>query len=256
MRRRYGLAVPLEVRYDEFTVDIAENRILRSAVERMLRLPRVSIDARRRLRHLLSRFAEVSPIPVGQPAPPWAPTRLNTRYHTALRLAELVLRGCSVEHRVGGVAVNGFLLDMPKLFEDFVTVAIGEALGQYGGQAHRQDSHHLDVRGAIRIQPDLVWYYAGVPAAVVDAKYKAEKPSGFPDADLYQMLAYCTALQLPRGHLVYAKGNEEPSRHVVRNVDIEIVCHALDLAQAPPALLQQVDYTAAEVAGEIATLAV
>lgn len=30
MRRRHGLAVPLEVRYDEFTVDIAENRILRT----------------------------------------------------------------------------------------------------------------------------------------------------------------------------------------------------------------------------------
>jgi 5-methylcytosine-specific restriction enzyme subunit McrC len=39
-------------------------------------------------------------------------------------------------------------------------------------------------------------------------KYKAEKPGGFPDADLYQLLAYCTTLRLPVGHLVYAEGNE------------------------------------------------
>jgi len=39
---------------------------------------------------------------------------------------------------------------------------------------------------------------------VVDAKYKAEKPSGFPNAGVYQMLAYCLRLGLPEGHLVNA----------------------------------------------------
>ena len=41
-------------------------------------------------------------------------------------------------------------------------------------------------------------------SAVINAKYKAEKGAGFPNAALYQMLAYCTALRLPVGHLVYA----------------------------------------------------
>jgi McrBC 5-methylcytosine restriction system component len=50
-------------------------------------------------------------------------------------LAELVLRATSVEHPRGAVAVNGFLLDMPKLFEDFVTMALREAVeGAYGGR--------------------------------------------------------------------------------------------------------------------------
>jgi len=43
---------------------------------------------------------------------------------------------------------------------------------------------------------------------VIDAEDKAEKPGGFPDAGLHQMLAHCTALRLPLGHLGYAKGNE------------------------------------------------
>ena len=59
---------------------------------------------------------------------PWRPTRLNARYHAALRLAELVLRATSVDHGTGAVAVSGFLLDMPQLFEDFVTVALKESL--------------------------------------------------------------------------------------------------------------------------------
>jgi 5-methylcytosine-specific restriction enzyme subunit McrC len=75
---------------------------------------------------------------------------------------------------------------------------------------------------------------------VVDAKYKAEKPDGFPNADLYQMLAYCTVLQLPEGHLVYAKGNEPVGRHTVRGSGVEIRCHALYLTSSPTDLLQQV----------------
>ena len=39
--RRPGMLVPLEVSYDEFTEDIAENRILRAALERMSQVPGV-----------------------------------------------------------------------------------------------------------------------------------------------------------------------------------------------------------------------
>lgn len=85
-----------------------------------------------------------------------------------------------------------------------------------------------------------MWMLTGRAAAVVDAKYKAEKPAGFPQADLYQILAYCTVLGLRDGHLVYAKGNEEPHEHAVVGADVSISCHTLDLAQPPRALLGQV----------------
>jgi 5-methylcytosine-specific restriction enzyme subunit McrC len=158
-----------------------------------------------------------------------------------------VLRGTALEHAPGTTAANGFLLDMPKLFEHFVTVALREALAPFGGVTRPQAKHHLDLDGLVPVVPDLVWHRDGAPAAVVDAKYKAEKPSGFPQADLYQMLAYCTVLGLPIGHLVYAKGNEEPARHVVCNAGIEIRCHALDLAQPPSTLLQQISGVAADL---------
>jgi len=40
--------------------------------------------------------------------------------------------------------------------------------------------------------------------------------AGYPNADLYQLLAYCTLLGLPAGHLVYTRGNADPARHMVR----------------------------------------
>ena len=136
------------------------------------------------------------------------------------------------------------MLDMAKVFEDFLTVALGEALTAYEGHCRAQDRWHLDEAGEITMKPDLVWYRAvgRRSAAVIDAKYKAEKPSGFPHADLYQMLAYCTALGLGRGHLVYAKGNEPAAMHVVRNAGVEIIQHALDLDQEPRLLLEQVKH--------------
>ncbi|SCE69041.1 hypothetical protein GA0070216_101385 [Micromonospora matsumotoense] len=64
------------------------------------------------------------------------------------------------------------------------------------------------------------------------------------------MLACCVAYRLSRGHLVYALGARPPTRHVVRNAGVEIVCHALDLAADPSALLAHVRVLADEVTRE------
>jgi 5-methylcytosine-specific restriction enzyme subunit McrC len=248
LARHHGLPLPLEIQHDEFTVDIPENQILRSACERMLFTPRVAPETQVRLRRLLREFGDVATIRHGDPVPEWQPTRLNARYHVALRLAELVLRATSVEHAAGTVAINGFLLDMPQLFEDFVTVALREALeGEYGGRVEAQSRGFLDVAGRVALRPDITWQAGRTVMAVADAKYKAEKPSGYPNADLYQLLAYCTVLGLKVGHLIYAKGNEDPVRHSVRGADVEIICHALDLCQLPATLLADVE----DLAGQI-----
>lgn len=130
---------------------------------------------------------------------------------------------------------------MNQLFEDFVTVALREAFRGSGRTARLQDPHHLDEASVIRMRPDFVLYGAdGAPSAVVDAKYKAEKRNGYPEPDLYQMLAYCTALGLPEGHLVYAKGNAAHAAHQVRHAGIVIHQHALDLDQEPAGLLSDI----------------
>ncbi|HEX5533515.1 MAG TPA: hypothetical protein VFX33_07220 [Actinomycetales bacterium] len=250
IRQRFGATLPVEVAYDEFTTDIAENRILRTAVERLLRLPGVPRDVRRRLMHQRARLADVTPVVRGQRLPDWQPTRLNARYHHALRLARAVLDGSSAEHAPGGLRIDGFLFDMNKLFEDFVTVALREALRGSGHTARFQDSHHLDEAAAVRMRPDFVLYGpGGPPRAVADAKYKAEKRGGYPDADLYQMLAYCTALGLGEGHLVYAKGNASHAAHRVRHAGILIHQHALDLDQEPAGLLADVGEVARRMRG-------
>ncbi|WP_449060423.1 McrC family protein [Planomonospora algeriensis] len=254
IRRRYGLPLPVEVRYDEFTVDIAENRLLLAAATRLLRLPGLAGETRKTLRHVMARLAGVSALTRGRPLPEWRATRLNARYHTALGLAELVLHGASYELDDGtAVRVDGLLVEMWRVFEDFVTVALAEAFRPYGGRSELQDRHHhLDHGRRVPLRPDLVRYATGQdgaerPVAVVDSKYKISAGPDGRNGDLYQMLAYCTVLGLGHGHLVYAKGDAEPYRHVVRGAEIRIVQYALDLTLPPAELLEAVG----ELAGSI-----
>jgi 5-methylcytosine-specific restriction enzyme subunit McrC len=240
VRQRYGIPTPLLVRYDDYTVDIAENRLLRAAADRLLRVPGVEAKARRQLRGLLLVLGDVSLVPRGSTLPAWRANRLNTRYHVALHLAEIVLRDNAVDHLAGSVRVNGFLVDMAKVFEDFVTTALGARLGAIDGSYRTQPTVAMDIDGLIDMRPDLVWYADQQPRSVVDAKYKAEKPSGFPNADLYQLLAYCTVLDVPVGHLIYAKGNETPVAHRIQNTATTIIQHTLDLDTSPTELLAQV----------------
>lgn len=250
MTRLYGLPVPVAVEYDDFTVDIAENQLLLAAGLRLLSVPQISDTARRRLRRLRRTLADVSVLSRGAALPGWQPSRLNTRYHAALRLAEIVLAAESFEHRVGGLRVTGYMFDMWRVFEDFVTVALTEALAMSGWRCEQQATLHLDDERHAAMRPDLLCRKQGLPAAVIDAKYKAERYDGFPNADLYQMLAYCTVLGLGAGHLVYAKGNEPVSVHTVRRSGIVIHCHALDLALRPTELLQQIDGLAVRLSSD------
>lgn len=252
MSRHYGLPVPIAVQYDDFTFDIAENQLLAMATLRLLTVPRISAPARGFLQRLRRTLLEVSVPPRGAPTPRWQPSRLNARYHAALRLAEIVLAAESFEHRLGDVTVTGYMFDMWKIFEDFVTVALSESLNHIGWQCQLQAPLHLDEQRRIGMQPDLLCRYGDSRVAVVDAKYKAERPEGFPNADLYQMLAYCTVLGLREGHLIYAKGNEDGRVHTVQKSGITIHCRALDLGLEPAALLRQVDQLAVLVARDAA----
>jgi 5-methylcytosine-specific restriction enzyme subunit McrC len=75
--------------------------------------------------------------------------------------------------------------------------------------------------------------------------------SGIPNADAYQMLAYCVAFGLDRGHLVYAKdAGQEPLDHAVSGVGTVIHVHAIDVEDEPAAVLAQVDALADAIAGE------
>jgi 5-methylcytosine-specific restriction enzyme subunit McrC len=81
LHQHHGLPLPLEIRHDEFTVDIPENQILRPACERMLSVPRVEIESQRMLRRLLRDFSDVTVISRGSPVPASASPGVTSGAH-------------------------------------------------------------------------------------------------------------------------------------------------------------------------------
>jgi 5-methylcytosine-specific restriction enzyme subunit McrC len=253
--RRPGMLVPLEVSYDEFTVDIAENRILRAALERMSRVPGVRPEVLSRLRQLKGKLDDVTRLQSGAPLPSWRANRMNARYRAALRLSEVILRNASAEPGEGQQESASFVVDMDRVFEDFVGKALRQAMAVFPGEMRLQYNALLNeaVRDSDRlsVRPDAVHLLGGRPVVVYDAKYRARSDRGASlSADHFQMLAYCTALQVPTAWLVYAGAGEMKLRRIL-NTDIDIVEFPLDLSRPPSDILAAIADLAEQSWGEV-----
>ncbi|HEX2036594.1 MAG TPA: restriction endonuclease [Chloroflexota bacterium] len=250
MSRRLGFWPPVEVRHDEFTADVIENRLLKGALERLGQLRWRSAAVAGSLRALLPALATVTPLAShdgtgrhgGEP-PPVRYTRLNAHYRPAVELARLILRSSSLTLRAGRVAASTFLVDMNQVFEDFVVVALREALGLTPSafpQGAAGKSMSLDRHGAVHLKPDLSWWEGDRCTFVGDVKYKRTRAPGVEHPDLYQLLAYTVATGLPGGLLIYAAGEGEPVSHQIVQEGKELQITALDLGHPPEAILDQI----------------
>ena len=236
--RRFGVVPPVACTFDEFTADTEANRRLLAATRALLRAWPIG-SAATRLRALAAQFQDVTLLKYEPRAlTPLHLNRRTERYAAAIGLADLVLRNASIELRDGHTDAVGFLVDMDQTFERFVVDALRDALSLDARTwVHHPSGLALDDAGSVAIEPDAVWFGTdGSPLLVVDAKYKVSE-QGL-NADLYQMLAYTSALGLRCGVLVYA--NVEEHLHRVRHAGVEILTVALDPDGEPDEVLLRV----------------
>jgi 5-methylcytosine-specific restriction enzyme subunit McrC len=245
--------LPIEISYDDFTEDILENRLLRSAIKRLSRLTLRSKSSRVALRELDTALELVSQVEFDSRRVPQVQyTRANAHYRYAVELARWIIRKSSVELGPGLRDAVSFVVNMNDSFENFVVVALREALALSPFSFPQNASGRivlLDQVGRIHLEPDLSWWESGECLFVGDVKYKRLSVAGFKHPDIYQMLAYLTALQLEAGVLVYAAGaGPEPSHELLDGKQITVV--SLDLAQPPVDVLAQVQRVALLVRGQ------
>ena len=231
LRRRFGIPLPVEVRYDEFTDDVLPNRLVKAAAYRLGRTRLRSARARRELGWLAAMLEAVTFVefPPGD-VPAVRYDRLNEHYRSVVELSRLILRHGAFESGRGSVRASGFLMDMNVVFQEFVTVALREALGLSPAVFGEKAIPSLDDGGRIHLRPDLTWWDGRSCVFVGDAKYKKITHVSVPNADLYQLLAYATALDLPGGLLIYAQGEVAPREYHVRHAGKRLEVAALDIS--------------------------
>ena len=248
IRRRFDLLLPVEVRYDEFTDDILANQLVKAAAAQLGAMRLRSRETRRRLVWIAATLDNVSLIDFApNDVPEVTFDRLNAHYRDVVTLAQLVLRQGGFEAERGDIRASGFLMDMNVVFQEFVTVALRESLGVPKSVFRERYIDSLDEAGRVGLKPDLVWREGSSCVFVGDAKYKNITGEPVPNADLYQLLAYATALDLPGGLLVYAQGEAADVTYTVRHSGKRLEVAAVDLSGSIDDILRSVAVLAERV---------
>lgn len=240
LRRRFSIPLPVEVRYNEFTEDIPANQLVKAAAYRLGGMRLRSTQARSGLAWVAGMLGNVSwkEFPANA-VPEVTFDRLNEHYRGVVALSRLILRHSAFEAQRGEVRASGFLMDMNQVFQEFVTVALREELGASEGTFGEKWVGYLDDGKQIRLRPDLTWWEGNRCWFVGDVKYKKlegrkggekEEPGKPPNDDMYQLLAYVTAANLPGGMLIYAKGEADTADYTVRHCGKRLQVAALDLS--------------------------
>lgn len=231
----------------DLSADVPENRRLKYACEQLARMCRGSLAGQ--LARLARSFGDVHAIP----DEPIIYHRLNTHYRPALTLADMLLAHLSPGGTHGARSYPtfpAFLVDMNRLFEQYITTIVREAIPDL--RIVPQGSHALDRDRQVIVRPDVVIYRADQPLLALDAKYKRDAPN----TDIYQALSYCHAFGLSRAILVYpGDAHILLKRYQIRptqdGTPVEILLLPLDLSGGPAEMQHQADCFAEVVKTEI-----
>jgi 5-methylcytosine-specific restriction enzyme subunit McrC len=187
--------------HDQFTTDLPCNQALRAAAEVVAGCWLVSEGVRSGLRRALGGFPEVTNLPLTPDLVERAQRgRMPPGYGPGLELCGLL----------AGSIVNGttpaFLLDLDRVFEVWVTRATQAALAQVEDitvEVQQTTRRESPTGPSLSLRPDIRIVRSNGPALVLDAKWKRLPVEGVIPEDVYQVAAYCTALETPRGVLIY-----------------------------------------------------
>jgi 5-methylcytosine-specific restriction enzyme subunit McrC len=208
LREDPGRKDRLHGRFDDLTTDLPCNQLPRAVTERLLASPLLPETVRAALRQAMPVFDGVEIVPLTADLCA-AAERAPEGYRPLLDLCRLLADGLAPGENAGPTPAPAFLLDLERVFEGYVTRGVVEAFA--GRSAHTvsiQPAHRitpaLTGQPEITVRPDVVIDGEDGSVLIVDAKWKRLPKAGPVTADLYQMLAYCTALGVRRAALVYA----------------------------------------------------
>ena len=211
--------------YQQLTTDVEDNRILAWTLHNILRsglCTGTTLPVVQRAYRLLASQTTLTPITSAQ-ARGRAYSRLNQDYAPLHALCAFFLDQSGPGHTVGDQTMIPFLVDMARLYEQFVAAWLKARLAA----THRVATQvHTPVSGDLHFTIDLV-ISAGRQRWVLDTKYKS--PTNGPDtADVAQVLAYAQVQGAQQAVLVYPTPLATPLDVQVGGVRLRTLTFALD----------------------------
>lgn len=212
LRQPPGRQHLFQIEHDLFDADRPENRLLRSALDRVCKLTR---DARNwRLSHELASY--FSPIPcsadIASDFRRWRNDRLMAHYRPLRPWCSLILNEQSPLSIVGDWHGVSLLFPMERLFERYVGACLRRQLPYEMQLTASVSSQHLcmhEDKKWFELRPDLLLQH-GEYRWILDTKWKrldatlsdSTNKYGLSQADFYQLFAYGDRYLGSRGDLV------------------------------------------------------
>jgi 5-methylcytosine-specific restriction enzyme subunit McrC len=219
--------------YEDFTLDIPCNQIPRATADFVLRSPLPGEAVRAALRQSLGPFAAVHPVEVKPASFRAAETnRLTESYRPLLDVCRLLAEALDPGEAAGSTPCPAFLLAMDRVFESYVTGGIVRAFAESKRYTVAVQPPYLANRPApgqpdIHLRPDATIDRDGRPAVVLDAKWKRRAGCPVVTEDVYQVLAYATALGARRAVLIYPGRRDRLWRYPLANSAIGLDLYTL-----------------------------
>ena len=198
------------IRYDVFTVNRPENRLLKAALELLFRRTR-SHHSRTDIKNLLQSFAEVeTSTNFRGDFQKCSKDRTVKDYAAALQWSRVFLTGESFTNYAGSEDAFALLFPMERLFESYIAAQLKRHLDSsvYTVTAQEGSRWLFDEPKSFSMRPDLVIRKGG-EVFILDTKWKVlnpDKPNGgISQADMYQMCEYQRKFRAKHVTLLYPK---------------------------------------------------
>lgn len=197
------------VTYDLFSENRPENRLIKTAIYKLLRIS-VSDRNKRDIKRLFPFFENVGLSPdIDNDFSSVKKDRGMTSYENILVWTKVFLKNESFTAFEGSTGALALLFPMEKLFESYVAEKVKKTFAMHGYNVTAQESKYRllsevsdgSERGMFSLRPDIVVRKRGKEnesgeAIIMDTKWKRLEPDryknyGISQADMYQMYAYC-----------------------------------------------------------------
>ncbi len=230
----------LHSQFEEHSTDIPCNQVPRAVAELLLRSSLVAEGTRHAVREALTGYEQVQPAVLTADTFSQA-VAVTDAYRPLLDLACILAEGFAPGDAAGNTLAPSFLLDMDRVFETYLTRCVTRGLdGQGEDSVSVQPLSRVNraVAGQpdLLMRPDLLLIRAGTPAVVIDAKWKQLSESSVIPEDVSQVLAYCAALGVGRGMLVYPGRRDRSWNYELSGSPIRLTLHTLRVVGSAEAL--------------------
>ncbi len=185
------------VRYDEYLLDRAENRLIKSTLLKLQGITN-SAENQKEIRQLLASFEMVRPSANYQKDFSKVVLDRNTKdYDMLMRWSKVFLLNKSFTTFSGGYNARALMFPMEKVFESYVAKQLKRVLADLEWDISAQDKGYylFDSPRQFALRPDIVITREDGSKVILDTKWKSlmDNPRinyGISQADMYQMYAY------------------------------------------------------------------